>query len=417
MATLGKYETKYEPKYEPGCRIFFTDGRKFRTNLLVFFFDLPLQRETATKTALLAEVLRQGDNPTKAIKAAEGLYGAIWDICVVKKGRRQLLLFSLETLKSVETEEMLGFLRERLLAPFRNGGFTKEIMERQKKILRRKLERQRDDKKAFARRRALEETARGTAFALSGEGYAEDLEKIDTQELFAFYREILETARGKAFFCGEKDRTILSLRRDFKGILVAEEGEGTLIPREKPHFVQEETDAAQARLLLGFWGDRENGAREAALLLLNRLLGGDPDAILFQRLREREGLCYDIKSYCYPLSPYLFVEAGIRAKDAKRACREVLFCLEEWKKNDIPKEKLAHAKESLRRQYIALEDDAWGRTDFLAEQVLCGKAPTTERLLRQIEKTEAADVMRAARHLKLQTVYLLQGRERTRDAD
>ncbi len=417
MATLGKYETKYEPKYEPGCRIFFTDGRKFRTNLLVFFFDLPLQRETATKTALLAEVLRQGDNPTKAIKAAEGLYGAIWDICVVKKGRRQLLLFSLETLKSVETEEMLAFLRERLFAPLQNGGFAEETVERQKKILRRKLESRKDDKKAFARRRALEETARGTAFALSGDGYAEDLEKIGAQELFAFYREILETAGVKVFFCGEKDKALLSLRRDFKVIRVATEEESTLVPQEKPRFAEEETDAAQARLLLGFPGDTENGAREAALLLLNRLLGGDPDSVLFQRLREQEGLCYDVKSYCYPLSPYLFVEAGIRAEDAKRAAREILCCLEKWKKNDISEERLARAKENLRRQYIALEDDAWGRVDFLAERVLQGKAPTAERLLRQIEKTEAAELLRAAKRLKLQTVYLLRGRERTQDAD
>ena len=51
---------KCEPKYEPRCRIFFAEGQKFRTNLLVLFFDLPLKRETATKTALLAEVLRQG---------------------------------------------------------------------------------------------------------------------------------------------------------------------------------------------------------------------------------------------------------------------------------------------------------------------------------------------------------------------
>ncbi len=417
MTVSKKYETKYEPKYEPRCRIFFTDGRKFRTNLLVLFFDLALQRETATKVALLAEVLRQGEDPTKAARAAEELYGAIWDASVVKKGKRQLLLFSLETLKSVETEEALAFLRERLFAPLQNGGFAEETVERQKKILRRRLEQQRDDKKAFARRRALEETARGTVFAISEDGYAEDLEKIGAQELFAFYREILKTAGMKAFFCGDKDKSLLSLRRNFKAIRVVTEEESTPALREKPRFVQEKTDAAQTRLLLGFQEEAENGAREAASLLLNRLLGGDPDSVLFQRLREQEGLCYDVKSYCYPLSPYLFVEAGIQAEDAKHAVREILCCLQEWEKNGIPEEKLARAKENLRRQYIALEDDAWGRVDFLAEQVLQGKTPTAERLLRQIEKTEAADVLCVARRLTLQTVYLLRGRERTQDAD
>ena len=115
---------KCEPKYEPRCRIFFAEGQKFRTNLLVLFFDLPLKRETATKTALLAEVLRQGEDPTGAARQAELLFGAHWDISVVKKGERQLLLFSLEALKNVETEEMLAFLRESV---FTWRGCRKEI--------------------------------------------------------------------------------------------------------------------------------------------------------------------------------------------------------------------------------------------------------------------------------------------------
>ena len=279
---------KCEPKYEPRCRIFFAEGQKFRTNLLVLFFDLPLKRETATKTALLAEVLRQGEDPTGAARQAELLFGAHWDISVVKKGGRQLLLFSLETLKNVETEEMLAFLRERLFAPMQNG-FTEKAVERQKKILRQKLENQRDDKKAFARRRALEETAKGTALAISGDGYAEDLEEISAEGLLAFYRELLETARVKVFFCGEKDDALLSLRQNFKGKAAAED-EAAPILEEKPHFLREETDAAQARLLLGFLGDVGNSTRETALLLLNQLLGGDPDSFLFRKLREEEGL-------------------------------------------------------------------------------------------------------------------------------
>lgn len=403
-------------KQQPRCRIFFMDGRKFRTNLLVLFFDLPLQRELATKTALLAEVLKQGGNPVQAARQAEELYGAIWDISVVKKGERQLLLCSLETLKNVEVGEAISFLRERLFAPRREGGFSQKAVERQKKILRRRLESQRDDKKAFARRRALEETAKGTAFAVSGDGYAEDLADISAEGLFSFYQQLLETAKVKVFFCGEREEQVLSLRQDFPG-RAAEETAAAPIRREKPHFVQEKTDIAQARLLLGFMGDAESGGREAALLLFNQLLGGDPDSALFQRLREQEGLCYEIKSYRYPLSPYVFVQAGIRAEDAKKAGKEILNCLEQWKKEGIPQERLRQAKESLLREYTALADNPWGMVDFLAEQALQGRELHTERILRQIERAEEADILRAAKHLRLQAVYLLQGKEAAENAD
>lgn len=69
---------KCEPKYEPRCRIFFAEGQKFRTNLLVLFFDLPLKRETATKTALLAEVLPAGGRPDRGGKAGgAAFWGAL----------------------------------------------------------------------------------------------------------------------------------------------------------------------------------------------------------------------------------------------------------------------------------------------------------------------------------------------------
>ena len=58
-----------------------------------------------------------------------------------------------------------------------------------------------------------------------------------------------------------------------------------------------------------------------------------------------------------------------------------------------------------------------GDGGFPGRAGIAGQELTTERLLRQIERTEAADVVRAAKHFRLQTVYLLQGKERTQDAD
>lgn len=399
-------------RYLPRCRIFLLDGQKFRTNLLALFFDLPLERETATKTALLVEVLKRGEEPEKAARQAEELYGALWDISVVKKGDRQLLLFSLETLKTVETEDTLSFLRERLLRPLEQGAFSEKAVKRQKAILQRKLDSLRDDKKAFARKRALEETAEGTAFGISGDGYVEDLEEISGKNLFAWYQKIVETAEVKVFFCGDKAErtTVLSLRQNFSGrVMVTEREEHDSDCHEPPRFVQERTEAEQARLLLGFEADMENSRRQAALLLLNQLLGGDPDSLLFRKVREERGLCYDIKSYRYPLSPYLFVQAGIQEKDAKETGKLVLKCVDELKKQGVSAERLRQAKESILREYDGLADNPWAMVDFFAEQALQGKELSTEKFLRQVERVEPEDILRAANHLKLKTVYLLSG--------
>ena len=404
-------------KYLPRCRIFLLDGKKFRTNLFVLFFELPLKRETATKTALLAEVLK-GQNWTETTKQAEELYGALWDISVVKKGDRQLLLFSLETLKAVDVEEALSFFRNRILQPL-EGPFGEKIVERRKEILRRRLKGLQDDKKAYARKRAMEETAEGTAYAVPADGYIEDLQEISAKSLFAFYRDMVEQAEVKVFFSGEKTEKdkVLSLRQDFPGKVLYKEKEETDKPKNGPRFVQEKARVEQARLVLGFSADMETGSRQTALLVLNHLLGGSPDSLLFQTVREEQGLCYDVKSYLEPMSPYLFVQAGIKAEAARETGKLVLKAIEQLKKDGVSEEKLEQAKENILRNYDGLADSPWAMVDFFAEQALQGKPLTTEKFLRQIERTGVEDIIRAANHLELKVVYLLSGKEENHGAE
>lgn len=409
-------------RYMPRCRIFLLDGEKFRTNLLTVFFDLPLKRETATKTALLAELLKRGcepyPSPQALAKRAEELYSALWDVSVVKKGCRQLLLFSIETLKAVDVEESVNFLRDLILRPLTaQGAFPEEAVERQKKILRRRLRNLQDDKREFARRRALEETAAGTPWAISGDGYEEDLESINGKALYEYYCGLLQEERVMVFFCGDSEERgkILALRKSFPGRVVQSEGEDDMEERGgTPHFIRERKEGRQARLVLGFGAeDMTDGKSRAALLVMNRLLGGDPDSRLFQEIREEKGLCYDVKSFCYPLSPWLFVQAGIREEDGRETAGSVMKNIEALQKEGVPPEKLEQAKEALLREYSGMEDQPWAMIDFFADQALQRRELSAEKFLRRIERISEEDVRRAAGRLRLKTIYLLGGREET----
>ena len=401
------------------CRIFFPKGEKFRTDLLVVLFDLPLERKTATKTALLAELL-QNRSPLTAAKAAEELYGADWQIGVVKKGDRQLLLFSLETLKMVGATEMLSFLKERLISPLAEGGFAEQEVERQKKRLKQRLKARQEDKPALARRRALEEAAKGTAIAVSGDGYLEDLDEIGGEELFDWYQSILKTASVQVYFCGDPNgkREILSLRQLFSGTIKEEHRQKAVgKANRKPRFLQEPSEAAQARLVLGFCADTGSTRRETALLLLSRILGEGGDSLLFQQMREEAGLCYAVRSYCYPLSPYFFIEAGIQETDVKEASRMVGDCIRKLREEGIPLERVEEAKNGLRQEYEALADDPWRMIDFFAEQCLAGRAADTTERLRQIDAIEPEEIRQAAGRLQLEAIYVLGGKEEKHGAE
>lgn len=403
----------------PRCRIFWMDGRKFRSNLLILFFNLPLRRETATKTALLAEVLKQGcvpyPTPQALAQQAEEFYGAIWDISVVKKGERQLLLFSMEALKTVEPERMLEFLRTLLLQPLtKDGAFLPKIVERQKRILRERLESLADDKKAYARRRILEETAAGTAYAISGDGYAEDLAGIDGRTLYAFYREMVAEAEVRVLFMGDRQDKAkhLPLRQDFAGRLVQAAQEMPFLAHTEPQIVRERMETAQARLMLGFSGDIASPTRQAALLILVQILGGDADSLLFRQLREEEGLCYDVKAYLMPLSPYLLIQAGIVERDAAKAGRLALDCVQQLRREPISPKRLRQAKEALLQEWEGLGDRPWAMADFFTDRILQGRPLSLEKFLRQIRRVDAEAIRRAAAHLECRAIYLLGAQER-----
>lgn len=407
-------------RHVPRCRIFLLDGEKFRTNLLAVFFDIPLRRETATKTALLAELLKRGcepyPSPQAMAKRAEEMYGALWDVSVVKKGGRQLLLFSLETLKAVDMEENLNFLRDLILRPLvEQGAFPEDAVERQKKILRRKLRNLQDDKREYARRRALEETAAGTPWAVSADGYEEDLDSIDGKALYEYYGKLLQEGSVMAFFCGdpEERRKVLALRKCFPGRAALQERDGETGERKTaPHFIRERKEGEQARLVLGFGAEEmDSGRGRAAFLLMNRLLGGGPDSRLFQEVREEKGLCYDVKSFCYPLSPWLFVQAGIKEEDSRETAGSVLKNIEALEKEGVPRQKLEQAKEDLLREYSGMEDQPWAMVDFFAEQALQGQELSADKFLRRIERLDAGDIRHAAGRLRLKAIYLLGGKE------
>lgn len=408
----------------PRCRIFWLDGKKFKTNLFLLFFELPLRRETATKTALLAEVLREGSkaypDARRIATAAEEMYGALWDISIVKKGEKQLLVFSLETAKAVDTEESIGFLKALSSEPLVDHlGFPEAVVNRRKEIMARKLAAIKDDKQDYARRRCLQEAAKGTPLEISADGYEEDLDEIDGKTLYDYYCKIVEHAPVKIFFCGDEGekRKLTVFRKIFQGGEPLESlREVEQSTRQEPVFVRENTPMEQARLLLAFdtkaeWGKRSYGT----MLVLNQLFGGDPDSLLFQNLRERDGLCYDIKSFSYPLTGLLFVQTGINVQDAKKSAKGILHELEKLGQDVVEEKKLEQAKTALLRQYRTIADQPWAMADFSVEQVLGEGERGLEPFLRRIRNVTAEEVSRMANKAVLKAIYLLSSQEVAKD--
>lgn len=402
------------------CRMFYLDGEKMKTNTWLCVFRVPLQRENATKLALVAEVIKEGTKEFPSNlhlnRRAEELYDAVWDVSVVKKGGDALLSFTLDVLKHIDGREALDFLRELIREPlFLSEEFTEDALDRCKRRLRHRLGAMKDDPAAYARKRCLEETAKGEGVGISADGYEEDLAGIRLENLREFYQDLLYHCRVYLLFCGDKEgrrllkewKEKLNLRN--KGLWQTSFSRSM---EERPSCFRENTAAKQARLVMAFVSEISPcKGLYSALQVWNEVFGGSGNSLLFGRIREEMGLCYEIRSYLYPMTGILFVEVGARGEDIPKISKEVCRIWDDMEENGIDEKKIEVAVESLRRKCASAQYDAGRLLDITVEQVLTGRERCLFQIMSDLAAVEQVDIKRVMARTRLKNCFILSDKE------
>ena len=401
------------------CRMFFVDGKKFKTNALLGFFRVPLRRENATKLALLAEVLQKGTEKypsvTAVAAASEECYGALWQVQIIKKGGEAWLSFSMEVSKHVSEKEVLDFLLQLMKHPKRTEQqFPAETVERCKAILRRRLEAQEDDKISFAAKRARELAAEDEGAGICADGYLEDLEKLTAADISSFYEDLLAHAPVYLYVCGDSDGR--QMLKKWKGELDLQgkdlwEFDQTSKNQTSCRKIAEKANMGQTRLVLAFDSGVHPWDRAfLSLRVLCEVLGGG-NGLLFQEIREKQGLCYDISMTCDTMTGLAFVQTGVAGKDAKHTASEICRILQNVANDRIKNDDFQDAVEQIRRKISDISDSQWKIMDYVAEQEIIGTNLDSEQMLRRLEDVTVEDVVKAAQKLSLRTMYALTGEE------
>ncbi len=406
-----------------GIHSLFIPAEKFKTNITGILLRSRLDKKSATYNALLAQVLKAGckkyASRLSLARKAEEMYGAIFDISIVKKGGEQIIFFFLETLKEEYVEENLKeeglrFLNEVLCHPLLEGeSFSTTVVEREKEVLRQRIKSRMDDKKEYAKERCFEEMFPDDPFGVYADGYEDELNTITAESLYDHYRRALSENPLEFVFTGKNDaeetnrmvKEIFQIKREK---CKRWEREKNRTGREKENYVEEEMDISQGKLAMGFdTGLSSTGKEFYSLLVFNELLGGGASSRLFLNVREKEGLCYYINTYIYRFKMILFLQAGIDRADFKKAVDLIKKTVEEMKRAQWKEEELELAKKSLKKSYSSLQDYQSGLMDFYVTQYCLESGDTIETLLENIDTVTGEDLKKAAESLVLNTVYFL----------
>ena len=413
-----------------GIRVICMAARKFKTISMGFFLHHELRADLATANALLPAVLERGnrrypDNLTLR-RELERLYGAELSTGILKKGERHIISCSMEMVHGRhvgEGEELLrkGFAILAAVAaePLEDeGGFSGDYVAQEKDQLAKQIKGLINDKAVYALEKCIQAMCAGEPFGVFRLGRLEDLERLDPVSLMDHYRRILSHTPIDLYVVGDLDpEQVLAVANEsfnFKREPAMEAFPGVEFYREPPEvkFQEEIMAVNQAKLVMGY---RTNISYAdplyCALLMYNGILGGFPHSKLFLNVREKASLAYYVYSRLEKHKGLMMVAAGIESSDYEKAREIIEEQVADLAAGKISATEMENTRRGLINQLRVKDDNPYQMIDFHLDGAIGGRAYTVEEMIRGIEAVTPEAVQAVAGKVRLDTVYLLKGRE------
>jgi predicted Zn-dependent peptidase len=168
----------------------------------------------------------------------------------------------------------------------------------------------------------------------------------------------------------------------------------------RTHFLNKETE--QTHFVIGLHGLSRLSPQRYPLSLMNVILGANMSSRLFEEVREKRGLAYEIRSglHFYQDTGALTVSAGVETKKAPMAMAVILRELAKLCRKPVTDKELRRAKDYFISQlFMALEDTLehllWVGEYALSRQ----EVPDTDKIRGKVEAVTASEIQEIARHV------------------
>ena len=416
----------------PGVVLRAVQTKKFKTSMLGVTFLEPLREETASLNALLPKVLRRGTQAHPDLEslsaALDDLYGGGIEPIIRKKGEVQCVGFWGSFLDDAFVpegsrilESAAGLFGEIILRPAGDGkSFVPAYVESEKANLIDKIRSEINDKLQYSLARLRRLMCQGEAYGIDKLGSEAQAQAITGEALYARYREMLETAPIYLYYCGsaDADRVEAAFRAALTDLPQTRrqpvpETLSVAEPKGEVRRFADSMDVTQGKLTMGFrvgggFRDMETVAR---FFLLNAIYGGSTNSKLFLNVREKLSLCYFASSSLAMNKGVMLVYSGVEFANFQKAENEILAQLEACQKGEITPEELESARRSVVGS-LRSSLDAQGRLEeYWLNRFVTGTSYTPEELAAEIENVTLAELVEAARKIRLDSVYTLRGKE------
>ncbi|WP_077617883.1 EF-P 5-aminopentanol modification-associated protein YfmF [Bacillus sinesaloumensis] len=401
---------------------------KFKTNTIVLRMKAPLDEENVTQRALLPYVLQSATpsypQTTLLRSYLDELYGAVLYVDLAKKGEHHIITFFMEVANEIFLKDQtplldkaLTLLQEIVLSPVtENGAFKSEIIEKEKRSLKQRIQAVYDDKMRYSNLRLIEEMCKDEPYHLHVNGRIEDLEVISAESLYAYYQKAIAEDEIDLYIIGHIDSAkvaeTVSSTFNFSDRNVRLQPEAKTKHVAEVNEVIEKQDVKQGKLNIGFRTNTTYSDSDYdALQVFNGIFGGFSHSKLFINVREKESLAYYAASRVESHKGLLMVMSGIDAANYERAVTIIKEQMKAMIDGDFTDEVLAQTKAVIRNQLLETIDTSRGIAEVLYHNVVSSKSRKLEEWIAGIEAVTKEEVVNVAKKIELDTIYFLTGLE------
>lgn len=410
-----------------GDHVYFGSVRdeRYKTNLLAVNLILPLRKETMTENALVPLILEKGyeDYPTfqSFSKKLNLMYGASAGSSISKIGDKAVLTLMISVIDDSYALNGEALLKESahvlmgmLLRPAMTDGlFDEKTFELQRQYLIDTIEAEINDKRRYAMMKTVSLMFEGEAFGEDRFGTVEGAKSITAKEAAAAYFrmideasiEILHVGMGDPACAKEVCRNAFAALTRHPAALPETEiqmGEGEV------QNVTERFNVTQSKLCFGFKTDiRPDSELLNPMRMAVAILGGTPTSKLFLNVREKKSLCYYCAARFDRTKGIMMIDSGVEHDKIDEAKGAILEQLQAVCDGDFTDTDMEFASLSLQNSFRSVGESAYSLELYYLTQTVLGLQGTPEEQSEAILRVQKNEIIEAAKHIRLHTVYLL----------
>jgi predicted Zn-dependent peptidase len=148
--------------------------------------------------------------------------------------------------------------------------------------------------------------------------------------------------------------------------------------------------------------------REYIANVYSYILGGGADSKLFKNVREKNSLCYSIRSSFVSIISTMTVAAGINADKYNKATRIIKEEVKKMEKGEFDESDIEKAKVTYLASFKQLEDSPNSIINLYVTNQYLGYDLLDERK-KNIKKVNRQMIINLAKKVQLDTIFFLEG--------